>query len=212
LNDYRKKDLVEAAPIEARPARSSGRPRSRRAHDAIIEATVELLAAVGYSEMSIEAIAERAGVGKSTIYRWWPSKGALAGEALAQGLNRGPEEPTGSTRQDLIRTLEVTIGNYSDTTAAMSILPALVAHIERDPELLDSFRHSFLEPRRRNGRLLIQHAVERGDLPDDVDPDLLMDIWAGAIFYRSLVSGGSLEGVSEQLTDLILAGRLPRRR
>lgn len=201
---------MEASPPETRPARSSGRPRSRRAHDAIIEATVELLAAVGYGDMSIEAIAERAGVGKSTIYRWWPSKGALAGEALALGLNRGPEPPTGSTREDLIRTIEVTIGNYSDSNAAMSILPALVAHLERDPELLQAFRHSFLEPRRQNGRALIASAVERGDLPEDVDPDLLMDIWAGAIFYRSLVSGGRLEGVSERLAAFILSGRLPR--
>lgn len=191
---------------------ANGRPRSQRAHEAILAATTHLLREVGYSGMSIEAIAERAGVGKSTIYRWWRSKGSLAGEALAHQLQTGPEEPTGNSRGDLVRTIGVTIGNYSEASASISILPALVAHLDRDPDLLDAFRKTFLEPRRENGRRLIATAVERGDLPANVDADLLMDIWAGTIFYRSLISGGSMtEHLDEQLADLILNGRLPRK-
>jgi AcrR family transcriptional regulator len=169
-----------------------------------------MLHEVGYASTTIEGIAARAGVGKTTIYRWWPSKGALLGEALASVLRKGPEQETGNLRRDLVETIAVTIDNYTGEGAEM-ILIAFAAHVERDGGLLASFREGFLAERRRHGHELLQRAIARGELPADADIEMLMDIWAGTILYRSLITGEALPpDLPEQLTDLLLSGTIPR--
>lgn len=184
-----------------------GNRRDTRAHNAILSATLELLDEVGYTSMTIEGIAARAGVGKTTIYRWWSSKGALLGEALVSRLSKGPEAETGDLRSDLIRTIQVTVENYTGD-AAKIVLVAFAAHVERDAHLLESFRTNFLAERRRHGHELLERAVARGALPADTDVNLLMDIWAGTIFYRSLITGEALEpDLPEKLADILLSQR-----
>lgn len=150
------------------------------------------------------------GVGKATIYRWWSSKGALVGEALSARLSKGPEEESGDLRQDLLSTVEVTLENYAGPTSPLAVL-AFAAHVERDFDLLESFRKDFLADRRRHGRQMLEHAVSRGELPPDTDIEMMMDVWAGAIFYRSQITGQPIEpDFSEKLVRLLLYGALPR--
>lgn len=188
-----------------------GSQRSSRSHEAIITATLELLREVGYASLTIEGIAARAGVGKTTIYRWWSSKGELVGEALSSRLVSGPEQETGDFRRDLRASIEVTIRNYAGPESAIALL-AFAAHVERDTELLDTFRKKFLADRRKNTREMLVRAVERGDLPEDVDLELMMDVWAGAIFYRSHITGEAFEtDLADRLTEMFVSGGVPRR-
>jgi AcrR family transcriptional regulator len=189
----------------------SGPKRDAQTHEAILAATLALLDDVGYGSLTIEGVAAKAGVGKTTIYRWWPSKGALVGEALSTKLSKGPEEETGDLRQDLLQTVRVTLENYAGQSSPVAVL-AFAAHVERDFDLLESFRKDFLADRRRHGREMLERAVSRGQLPQDTDIDLMMDIWAGAIFYRSHITGDPIEpDFPEKVVQLLLSGTLPRR-
>ena len=188
------------------------RRRSDRAHHAILDAVWHRLAEVGYNDLTIESVAQRANVGKATIYRWWPSKGSMVAEAIARHLDVGPEPDTGNTREDLRIIVAAAVKNFHDTVAGETI-PALVADlIHEGAQTMEAFRRDFLVPRRDASKVVLRRAIERGDLHPDTDLDLVLDIYAGAIFYRVLMG---LEPVSHQIIDqlvtLILDGELPRR-
>jgi len=190
-----------------------GRPFAgdRRRDDAILEATIELLAEVGYHGLTMEAVAARARVGKATVYRRWSSKGALVGEAMARHLSVAPVPDTGSVRGDLLAAIATTIANYTETVAGV-VIPAVATDLSRDPELLAAFRAQFLNPRRAASAEVLERAIARGELPADLDIPLVMDVWAGTIFYRVLISGEPIgPGFAEQLADLVLQVGLPRR-
>jgi AcrR family transcriptional regulator len=190
--------------------RRRGAHRDAAAHQAILSAALSLLEEEGYGATTIERIAARAGVGKATIYRWWTSKAALFGEAVASTLNPGPEPNTGDSYKDLVATIRVTMTNYSHPDTA-AVLPALIGHVDRDGDVLESFRSSFLADRREHARELLERAIDRGDLPPDADVWLLMDVWAGVVFYRSVICGTPLEPeLAGKLADLVLTGKIPR--
>ena len=191
--------------------RSNGSRRSQASHDAILGATMELLSERGYSDLTVEAIAARARVGKATIYRWWKSKGAVVGETLARHLEVESIDHSGSVRDELRRSVDATVSNYSNSIAGV-VVPGLVADIIHDPDLHEAFREQFLEPRRAGTAKLLERAIKEGLLPEDLDTELVMDIWAGAVFYRVLVSGQPVaKDVSTVLVSLILDGEPPRR-
>jgi AcrR family transcriptional regulator len=165
---------------------------------------------MGYHGLTMEGVAARAGVGKATVYRRWPSKGALVGEAIAKHLDIGPAADTGTTVGDLQASIQATIENYSGTAAGHAI-PALASDLDRDPELLQAFHAQFLRPRRAASSEVLRKAIARGDLPPDVDIGLLLDIWAGTVFYRVLVSREPITpDLAERLTELLVHGILPR--
>ncbi|HEU5428724.1 MAG TPA: TetR/AcrR family transcriptional regulator, partial [Actinocrinis sp.] len=178
-------------------------------HQAILDATVELLGEIGYQDLSIERVAARAGVGKATIYRWWNSKSALVIEAMEHGMALSPPPHTGDPRTDLRATIETAVHTYSGS-AAGSTVPALAADIPRDPSAAERLRQ-FLRPRRDAAREVLHQAAAVGALPADVDIETVIDLFVGAIFYRSLVRGMAVDdAMVEQLLELILDGRLPR--
>ena len=109
-----------------RRAHSSGNRRSPLAHKAIIDATLELLKTVHYPALTIESIAAAAGVGKATVYRWWPSKGALVAEAVSSTLTVEDPPETDDLRADLIAAAEISIRNYSQPTGGI-LFAALAA-------------------------------------------------------------------------------------
>ncbi|MGH3798173.1 MAG: TetR/AcrR family transcriptional regulator [Pseudonocardiaceae bacterium] len=194
-------------PAEHETARP-GRRRSAQAHEAILDATLEKLHDVGFAGLTIEGVAARAGVGKTTVYRWWPTKNGLVIEALDRYLDAAPLQPTGDSRAD-IRALIQRIADTFARPPLGDVLPALAVDLTRDPEAAEQFR-KMMGPRRAANAAVIQHIADRGDLPRDVDPHALLDMLAGAILYRSLLGAALTATLIEQLTDLVLHGLLPR--
>jgi AcrR family transcriptional regulator len=188
---------------------SAGRARNPHTHQAILDATVALLAEIGYQELSIERVASRAGVGKATIYRWWNSKSALVIEAMEDGMPLAQVPRTGDPRTDMRATIEAALHTLTATPAGAT-LPALAADIPRDPSTAERIRQ-FLRPRRDAAREVLHNAAAVGAVPADVDIETVIDLCVGTIFYRKLVRGVEVDHVLvEQLLSLVLDGRLPR--
>ncbi|MDQ1736824.1 MAG: hypothetical protein QOH56_3075 [Pseudonocardiales bacterium] len=200
--------MTERAPDRPRGVAPAGR-RSPRAHAAILTATTDLLAEAGYGALTIEGVAARAGVGKTTVYRWWPTKGALVIEAVAAALPVPAQTDTGDLRQDLLTAVQRVVHTFARTPAG-AVIPALAADVMSDPELAEQFREQLIRPRRSAVVEVLLRAAARGDLPQDVDTDLLLDVYAGAVFYRMLVSGQPVTDLlAEQLVGLLLDGKTP---
>lgn len=192
-------------PAEAHPKR--GRPRDPEAQGAILEATRQLLLEVGYPGLTIEAVARRAGVGKSTIYRWWDTKGALVLEATADHLAIGVVPDTGETREDLLVATRQLIDTFTDRFASIVIF-AVIAHLEDDPHMALTFRDTWVYPWRRSAAEAIDRGIARGDLPADADPDLYLDVLVGSVFQRTLVLAvPATDGLAEALVGMILGPR-----
>ena len=179
----------------------AGGPRSA---SKILDAARDVLSAQGYAALTIEAVAAAAGVGKSTIYRWWPSKEALVADALAE-IFRAEEIPDlDDTQAELRHAVDMTIDNYANEDMAAS-LPALAAGLLPHPELMARFREAFLHRKRENIAAALHRGIQRGDLPEALDTDLVQDIWAGTILYRRLMTGSPLDtGLAEHLVQLVI--------
>jgi AcrR family transcriptional regulator len=163
-----------------------GRPRSERAERAILEATVQLLDESGLTSMTIEEVAARAGVGKASIYRRWPSKGTLALDAfLGEFLDGQPVRDTGSLRGDLLAAVRDWIRTVNGTPAGRT-LSGIIAEVQNDPHLAAEWRERFVRPVREKRRPIIDRAVARGEIPRGSDPDLLLDMLYGPIYHRYL--------------------------
>ena len=168
------------------PARSRGRPRSPRAHAAILDATLALLAERGYEHLTVEDVAAAAGVGKSTIYRRWPSKAPLVIAAYAQ-LPGLVQPDTGNLPDDLT-TLLRSFAHILETTPLPRVLPILAGECLHDPEL-----SKLLVPinsvRRKPLLGILERAVSRGELPDDLDVGAAADVIVGPIMTRIYFTG-----------------------
>jgi AcrR family transcriptional regulator len=189
-----------------------GRPRSERARTAILEATAELLLLRGRGAVSMDAVAERAGVSKATIYRWWPSKEMLALDALVEWASAlAPMRDTGTLRGDLLALVRPWVREIRRRPFGR-VIAAFVEESQSDPEFAEEYRTHFVEPRREAGRLAFARALERRDVPTDVDVELALDLIYGPIYHRLLHGHGELsDRFAEDLVDLALAGILPRR-
>ena len=141
-----------------------GRPRSQEADRAILTAAVDLLAERGLAAMSIEEVAARAGVGKTTIYRRWPSKGLLALDAfVASFREEQPQPDTGSLRGDLLSALHAWVRAVTQTPMG-PMLTGLIAEAQHDPELRGAWRDRVLEPLRTQHRIMLDRAIARGEI------------------------------------------------
>lgn len=184
-----------------------GRPRSKRADSAILRAATDLLAERGLGGMSIEEIASRAGVGKATIYRRWPSRGALALDAfLAEFLGQQPLPQTGSLRGDLLSALRAWIRSVTETSAG-PILVDLIAEAQHDRGLAAAWRDTVLKPARAQSARMLDHAISRGEIPADTDADVVLDLLYGPAYHRLLNRHQPLtDRFARQVVDLIVAG------
>jgi AcrR family transcriptional regulator len=203
-------DNAHADPSRASP-RPPGRPRSPRAERAILDATLELLATEGFDRLTVEGVAAAAGVGKATIYRRWPSKLGLVlaavGELAAHPL---PELTTGRTRDDLVTLVRHIIEALTGSIAGR-ILPGLVAETARSPELLGAL-HDFWISRRRLMLEVLRQGSAQGDLPKDVDHELMADLLYGPVHYRFLISAAPVAPpLADQIVDAVLAQWSPTR-
>jgi AcrR family transcriptional regulator len=194
-------------------ARPPGRPRSERAHRAILQAANDLLESEGFAAVTVEAIAERAGVSKATVYRWWPNRAAVVMDGfLSIVSSEVPFPHTGHAREDIRihmrRLAEAFSGKIGRTVAA------LIAEGQSDPELAQALRSRWLSVRRTEAREILELGIERGELRDDIDLEVAVDVLYGPIYYRMLVGHGPLDDdFADALADQVfpgLAARGPR--
>lgn len=194
------------AGVERRP----GRPRDPELDAVILKAAIELLCQAGFAGTSVEAVAERAGVGKATIYRRWPTREDLLLAAGGSTVTCPSRPDTGSLRQDLIL-LAQGLMTMLTTTPVGRLLPATVAEVARNPELRTRF-DAFIDERRAPVRQVLAQAAARGDLAEGIDHELIVDLMSGPIFTRVLLTGRPLDdGLAQGIVDAVLAGVLARK-
>ena len=192
---------------EQRPA---GRPREERADRAIIDATLALMAERGVDDLRMDEVADRAGVGKATIYRRYRSKDELVTAAVAALVGEIAVPDTGSTEADLLTLMRDAVKVYAGSTAARA-MPSLVAAMHRDPGLARAVREGFLATRRAALADVLERAIARGDLCRDLELELALDVLAGPLFYRLLVTGGPIDDdLAQGVVDLVLRGFAPK--
>lgn len=165
-----------------------GRPRSEPARQAILAAATDLLLARGLSAVSMDTVADRAGVSKATIYRWWPTKETLALDALYEQLSEPfPEPPdSGSLERDLTGLLTGLAERAQSTRAYARVIGALVAEAATDKAFGELYRARYIEPRRAQARAILHRAVARGDLPVGTDVETAIDLLYGPVYHRLL--------------------------
>ena len=181
------------AGVNSAPARGRGRPRSEQAHRAILDATLTLLDEGGYRPLTIEAVAARAGVGKTTIYRRWPSKLELVIEAVAEMRPPLPTEDTGSVQGDFLAFQRGQINRVA-AGPLPRIAPRLIAESVGDSELHAAVQRELIAPVREAIGEVLQRGVDRGELLADLDVELATDMVHGTVVYRILTSQGDLRG------------------
>ncbi|MGW3008703.1 TetR/AcrR family transcriptional regulator [Streptomyces sp. NPDC001219] len=188
---------------ERHGTRRSGGPRKAQE---IFDATLDLLAEKGYEGLTIEGVAQRSGVNKTTIYRWWPSKGALLGAALigARQLDFTPPD-TGTLAGDLTALLRTMVSLLTEQPAS-DIAVSVLGAITQSPELSAPVREFFAD-RIALEQPVFDRAVARGELPADTDTMLLIDLLAGAAWVRCVLRGLPLEqDFVSRAVDTVLEG------
>lgn len=161
--------------------------RNERSRQAILAAAISLIGEVGYEKVSIEAIAQRAGVGKQTIYRWWPSKGAVALEALHDTLAEVTVFPDSGDIVEDMRVQMTGVVQLLGSTEVGPVYQGLIAAAQSDPAISRAHLDNIIEPATIAGRERIQRAKERGEIRADADSQTLIDMLYGAIYYRLLL-------------------------
>jgi AcrR family transcriptional regulator len=169
-------------------ARPRGRPRSEKARQAILTAARELLLEQGVQAMSMDDVAERAGVSKATIYRWWPSKELVALDALAAtwaGLTSGAQRDTGSLRGDLLARLRPWQRQLNEQPFGR-VVAGLIAEAQTDPEFAKLYLDHVVHPRREVARVLLARGIGRGEIAADTDLEVALDLLFGPVYHRLL--------------------------
>jgi AcrR family transcriptional regulator len=187
--------------------RPPGRPRSEVSRLSILRSTLKLLKQDGgFSELSIEAIASDANVGKTTVYRWWPTKAALVADAFSTSADQELRFPnTGSVQRDMSLQMRRLIRIFRSKRG--KVVAALLAGGQSDPELIEAFRERFLWPRRKQAYQTLQRGIDRGELPSDSDLDLVLDSLYGPIYMRFLIRHDKLdESFADEICALVLKG------
>jgi AcrR family transcriptional regulator len=185
-----------------------GRPRSERARQAILEAASELLLARGLSAVSMDAVAERAGVSKATIYRWWPTKETLALDALYTEWAAARPHPrdTGSLRGDLLSLLRPW-ARLAGSRPYGRVVAALLTEAQTDPVFAAEYRERFVEPRREQAREIFRRAIERGEIPADTKVEVALDLLYGPMYHRLLHGHAPLnDRFVREVIDMVLDG------
>lgn len=176
---------------------AAGRPRDPRIDASILRATAELLVAIGYSSLTMAAVAERAGTTKTALYRRWSSKAELVHEAAFPAAPTALTTPAGDIAAD-IRAMIAAARDVFTSPVVRAALPGLVAEVAADPELngrvMQRFGDLFDAVRVR-----LREAVTRGEVPADVDPDRLVEVIGGATMMRMLLRPG--EDLDDEWVD-----------
>ena len=188
--------------MEQNPA-SLGRPRSEPARRAVLDAALRLVARDGYQAVTIKGIAEEAGVGRQTLYRWWTGKGAILLEAIVDfGWRIAQPEPTADPVHDL---REVLRGSFGLSPIAGPIISGLMADATHDPEFLAQLQRDLLARRRALVRETLERAQRSGQVGAGTDIALVTDMIWGTMWYRVLSGHAPVdEALADELTEAVL--------
>jgi len=182
------------------PAHPNPQRRSEASRRAILDAALQLCAELGYRRVTIEAIAAHAGVSKKTIYRWWPSKGAVVLEAVDDMANLVAEHPdTGDLATDLHTQLTAVIGLL--TPSSTSAVVGLIAEALQDEELAHALRERVIRPRIEAFNSRLEKAQRDGQLAADADFDVALDLVYGPVYHRLVFHLGQPD--ADELRTLI---------
>ncbi|MEU6798847.1 TetR/AcrR family transcriptional regulator [Nonomuraea wenchangensis] len=188
--------------------------RSQRSRQAILTAARELVSEVGYAKLSIEAIAARAGVGKQTIYRWWPSKGAVVLDAFLALSEGGPEQDmalpdTGDLEADLKTVMRATVAEFAEP-AFEGPVRALNLEIINDPALAAQYREKLAGPVDEAKKERLRSAQKAGQLAAGADLDLALELLYAPLYQRWLLRSGPLTPqYADALVDAFLRAMRP---
>jgi AcrR family transcriptional regulator len=201
--------MAKASPPQTiqRNRRAPGRPRSERVDLAIRSAVLHLLAESGFEAVTIEAVADRAGVGKATIYRRWRSRHVMIAAVLRTLTSEIELPDTGLLRTDLIE-LVSDFRNVTLQSIGGAVMSRIVAAVLGDPELLAIFEANVVQPRRTMLHAVLARAQSRGALKPETDPDLAVSLIVGPILFLVLLQPASLEETTlpARIIDTLLAG------
>jgi AcrR family transcriptional regulator len=199
---------------ERRSSEGAGRPRDQDARNAILRAAMSLVKEFGYRSLTIDKIAQRAGAGKTTIYRWWPSKAAVVGEAFLSHISPEIAFPSvsevsacESIRQQMRAVARAFRGPYGD------LLRALVAEAQFDSELSDALVTTWVRPRRALVTKILNAGIASGELKSDIDVNVAIDALYGGLYYRFLIPYAPLSSdFAGELADTVLNGLVQQNR
>lgn len=176
------------------PNAKRGRPRNVATQNSILTASYDLLLENGFGAVTVEKIAERAGVSKATIYKWWPNKAAVVMDGfLSAAAARLPVPETGSVFNDIL--IHATNLARFLTSREGKIIKELIGEGQFDSGLAEAYRTRYFHPRRLEAMQLMERGVQRGELKKNLDIELSIDLIYGPIFYRLLVIGEGLDDV-----------------
>jgi AcrR family transcriptional regulator len=190
--------------------RRRGRPRSTRARSAILAAAGELMLEGGMAAASMEAIAHRAGVSKATIYRWWPSRGAVALEGFLEQTRDSIEIPEGLSTHDALRfQVGGLIALFRDPTCG-PLMRALIGQAQSDPEIARALRERWLGPRRAVAAEVVRAGIERGDVRADIDVTVVVEQVFAPVYHRLVFEHDRLDDAfADCLVSQLMAGLRP---
>ncbi|HEU5416305.1 MAG TPA: TetR/AcrR family transcriptional regulator [Streptosporangiaceae bacterium] len=189
------------------PRRPRGRPRSEAARQAILAAAGDLMLSGGLGAATMDAIAARAGVSKATIYKWWPSRGAVALDGFLDRVAGTLALPEGlSVSEALTWQINALVTLFRDTTAG-PLMRALVAAAQSDPDIARSLRERWLAPRRAVAQEVLRAGIERGELRADIDIEAVLDELFAPVYYRLFFGHGPLaEDLAATLAAQLVSG------
>ncbi|MEC0497167.1 TetR/AcrR family transcriptional regulator [Bacillus glycinifermentans] len=178
-----------------------GRPRDEGTHKAILSAAYELLLENGFDAVTVDKIAERAKVSKATIYKWWSNKAAVVMDSfLSTATARLPVPDTGSTVNDIV-THATNLAMFL-TSREGNVITELIGAGQLDSKLAAEYRTRFFQPRRLQAKHLLEKGIERGELKENLDIEVSIDLIYGPIFYRLLVTGDEVD--DSYVHDLVM--------
>src|SRR4051812_18461955 len=193
-------------PAEELYSRARGRPRDEVVKTRILEAALKLLEEQGFANTTMDAVAERAGASKATIYRWWPNKAALLIESLRDEVAH--ELPFPNT-DDLGEDIRLQLRNFVKllTGRRGRVFKAFIAAAQSDPEVAAAFRSTWIKPRRIEAKKTLERHQDQGRLPKTVDLDLMLDLIYGPLYFRLLAGHDPLSpAFADSVAELAIRG------
>jgi AcrR family transcriptional regulator len=195
--------MPKALAVEETVMRGPGRPRSEKARKAVMRSTLALLQRGGFNELCVEAVAARAGVGKATIYRWWPNKAELVIAAFVFAVESELRFPSAGNVLEAIHE-QMRRWAVIFRSPLGQIVATVIGAGQSEPEILEAFRNHWVEPRRIEARRLLRQAMKNGEIRADLNPDTVLDLLYGPLYLRLLLKHAPLdENFADVMFDVV---------